>query len=338
MKDHAPGDHLDDLRLPYLEGLLSPEERTNFEEHLDQCPACKSKLEEMSRWNSILRENGGDLCPDPWELFDYARTNKDPRGTISAHIETCTLCSTDLESFRSDISQMAVPDALWKKMKTSSVEPIAKRPYSAVSQWVGEKLASLMELLRPTVLVPVAVAATVLIVVFLYPTGPASMRVALSSVNWGPQPSGWNLMGGETEAISPAGAKKEVLGIVILFSNVKRPPDRDLTDSLYRAIEPSKEVRDSYEVVSPDEIRRVAGEDLLNAPDEASLVKVLRSKAKISKALLIEILPSGNRYGIVARLIDTKTGVATEKRDSWNLTEAELPSGLEHAAEALLRR
>jgi uncharacterized protein with PIN domain len=337
MKDQLLDDHVDDLRLPYLEGLLSPEEKANFEDHLDQCPACKSKLEEMSRWTSILSENAREMCPDAWELFDYVRTGKDLRGTISSHVETCHLCSTDVESFRKEISREPVPQALWKKMQSLSGTPVADRLQATASEWLLEKLGSLMELLRPTVLVPVAVAVTVLFVVFLYPTGPAPTMVALSSVKWGPGPSALNLMGGDKDSILPSEAKKEQLGVVILFSNVKQPPDQNLTDSLYRAIEPSKDVRDRYSVVSPDEIRQVAGKDLLNAPDEQSLVKVMRSELKISRAFVIQIVPSGNRYGIVARLINTDTGVITEKWDSWNLTEAELPAALERAGEALLR-
>ncbi len=337
MKDQVQDDHVDDLRLPYLEGLLSPEEKTNFEEHLDQCPACKSKLEEMSRWTSILKENAREMCPDAWELFDYVRSGKDLRGTISSHVETCTMCSADVESFRKDMSTQAVPQALWKKMEDLSGKPAADRPFDNASQWVLEKLSSLVELLRPTVLVPAAVAVTVLLVVFLYPTGPAPMMVALSSVKWGPGPAASNLMGVEKDSILPSEGKKELLGVVILFRNVKQLPDRNLTDSLYRAIEPPKDVRDRYNVVSPDEIRQVAGKDLLNAPDEESLVKAMRSELKISRAFVIEMVPSGSRYGIVARFINTDTGVAREKWDSWNLTEAELPAALENAAEALLR-
>jgi uncharacterized protein with PIN domain len=337
MKDQVPDDHVDDLRLPYLEGLLNPEERANFEHHLDQCPACKSKLEEMSRWTSVLRDNAREMCPESWELFDYVRTGKDLRGTISSHAETCPLCSTDVESFRKEISAEAVPEALWKKMQTLSGTRVADRLYGSASQWLLEKLGSLMDLFRPTILVPAAVAVTILLVVFLYPTGPVPTMVALSSVKWGPGPSALNLMGTEKDSILPSEAKKELLGVVILFSNLKQPPDQNLTDSLYRAVEPPKDVRDRYNVVSPDEIRQVAGKDLLNAPDEESLVKVMRSKLKISKAFVIEIVPSGNRYGIVARLINTDTGAATEKWDSRNLTEAELPAALERAGESLLR-
>ncbi|MGO9117449.1 MAG: anti-sigma factor family protein [Desulfomonilaceae bacterium] len=337
MKDQVLDNHVDDLRLPYLEGLLSPEEKANFEDHLDQCPACKSRLKEMSRWTSILRENAREMCPESWELFDYVRTGKDLRGTISSHVETCHLCGTDVESFRKEISEKAVPDALWKKMQTLSGTTVADRPYGTASQWVLEKLGSLVELFRPMVLVPVAVAVTVLLVVLLYPTGPAPMTVALSSVKWGPGPSASNLMGRESHDSLPSEAKKEQLGVVILFSNVKHPPDRNLTDSLYRAIEPPKDVRDRYNVVSPDEISQVAGKDLLNTRDEESLVKVMRSKLKISRAFVIEIVPSGNRYGIVARLINADTGIPTEKWDSSNLTDAELPAALERAGEALLR-
>jgi hypothetical protein len=337
MKDQLLDDHVDDLRMPYLEGLMSPEEKANFEEHLDRCPACKSKLEEMSRWTSILKENAREMCPGAWELFDYVRSGKDLRGTISSHVETCTMCSTDVESFRKGMSAQAVPQALWKKMQALSGKPAADRPHESAYQWVLDKLGSLMELLRPTVLVPVAVAVTVLFVVFLYPTGPAPTMVALSSVKWGTGPSASNLMGGDKDSISPSVAKKETFGVVILFSNVKQPPDRNLTDSLYRAIEPPKNVRDRYNVVSPDEIRQVAGKDLLNAPDESSLIKIMRSKLKISRALVIEVVPSGNRYGIVARLINTDSGAASEKWDSWNLTESELPGALERAGEALVR-
>ncbi len=343
MKDQVQDDHVDDLRLPYLEGLLSPEEKANFEEHLDQCPACKSKLEEMNRWTSILSENAREMCPDAWELFDYVRSGKDLRGTISSHVEACHLCSTDVESFRKDMSAQAVPQALWKKMQALSGKPAADRPHESAYQWFLDKLGSLMELFRPTMLVPAAVAVTILLVVFLYPTGPAPTVVALSSVKWGPEPSALNLMGSDKDSILPSGAKeeweakKETFGVVILFSNVKQPPDRNLTDSLYRAVEPPKDVRDRYNVVSPDEIRQVAGKDLLNAPDESSLIKIMRSKLKISRALVIEVVPSGNRYGIVARLINTDSGAASEKWDSWNLTDGELPDALERAAEALLR-
>jgi hypothetical protein len=337
MKDQLLDDHVDDLRLPYLEGLLSPEEKANFEDHLDQCPACKSKLEEMSRWNSILSENAREMCPDAWELFDYVRSGKDLRGTISSHVETCHLCSTDVESFRKEISAEAVPEALWKKMQNLSRPRVADRPRTTASQWLLEKLGSLMEMFRPTMLVPAAVAVTILLVVFLYPTGPVPTMVALSSVKWGPEPSALNLMGVDKDSILPSEARKELLGVVIRFSNVKQPPDQNLIDSLYRSVEPAKDVRDRYNVVSPDEIRQVAGKDLLNARDEDSLVKVMRSKLKISKAFVIEIVPSGNRYGVVARLINTDTGAASEKWDSWNLTEAELPAAVERAGEALLR-
>ena len=128
MKDQLLDDHVDDLRLPYLEGLLSPEEKASFEDHLDQCPACKSKLEEMSRWASVLGENAHEMCPDAWELFDYVRSGKDLRGTISSHVETCHLCSTDVESFRKEISAEAVPEALWKKMQNLSQARVADRP------------------------------------------------------------------------------------------------------------------------------------------------------------------------------------------------------------------
>ena len=336
MKDEFPDQHVDDLRLPYLEGLLSSEERSNFEDHLRQCPTCTSKLEEMSRWVSSFKENAREMCPEEWELFDYVRSGKDPHGMMSSHLDACPLCRADAESFEAVASKQTVPADLWRKMKGLSGAPVVDRSVGASYQWIWEAVDRLMDLFRPAVLAPVAVAVTILIVVFLYPAGPTARMVALSSVKWGPAPSSWTLMSPDRPTSLPDGAKKERLGAVILFSNVKHLPDQNLTDSFYRAIEPAKQIRDQYDVVSPEELRQVAGEELLKASDEKALVEVMRSKMKISKAVVIEIVPSKEKYGIVAHLIDTATGGIIGKQDSWNLTEAQLAPALESATKSLL--
>ena len=336
MKNQVLNHHVDDLRLPYLEGLLSPEERSNFEDHLRKCTVCTSKLEEMSRWTSVFKDNAREMCPDGWQLFDYVRSGKDTLGIMSSHLETCPSCLADAESFKAYTAKQGVPSDLWKKMQALPGTPLVDRAAGRSYQWVLETLDRLMELFRPAVLAPVAVAAAVLIIVFLYPARPAPRMVALSSVNWGPEPSALNLMGKDLPTSLPTGAQKERLGMVILLSNFKHLPDQNRIDSFYRALEPSKDIRDRYDVVSPEELRRVAGEDLMMAADDKALVEGIRSTSKISKALVIEIVPSRERYGIVARLIDTATGGVTGKSDSWNLTEAELTSAMEDATQALL--
>ncbi len=327
--------HVDDLRVPYLEGLLSPEERLNFEEHVRQCPACTSKLEEMSHWASVFKDIAREMCPDGWELFDYVRSGKDTRGIISSHLDTCPSCRADAESFRADASKRAMPADLWQKMKSlsgkQSASRVAERPY----RWILDAMDKVMDLFRPVALVPLTVAAAIFIIVLLYPSGPAPIKVALSSVNWGPEPSALNIMGTESPVSSPAEAKRERLSVVIFFSNVKQFPDQNRIDSFYRALEPPKDLRDRYHVVSPLELKRVAGEYLSKAADDKALISVMRSRLNISKALMVEIVPKDDGYGILARLIDVGTERVIRTWNSGNLTEGELASALEDSTQLL---
>ena len=103
-----------------------------------------------------------------------------------------------------------------------------------------------MDLFRPVALVPLAVAAAVFLIVLLHPFGPAPIKVALSSVTWGPEPSALNIMGGDSSTSLPAETKQERLGVVIFFSNVKQIPDQNHIDSFYRALEPPRSIRDRY--------------------------------------------------------------------------------------------
>jgi hypothetical protein len=333
MKDPMLDHHVDDLRLPYLEGLLGPEERSKFEDHVRKCPDCTSKLEEMSHWASVFENNARDMCPEGWQLFDYVRTGQDSTGMVSSHLEKCPLCLAEAESYKAHPSSQAMPEDLWKKMQSLSGKPTVDRSAGPSYQWVWETLDRIRDLFRPAVLAPVAVAAVLLIVVFLYPAGPAPRMVALSSVNWGPD---LTLMSKGVRRTAPVEAKKERLGAVILLSNFKRLPDQDRIDSFYRAIEPAGDIRERYEILSPDKLKQMAGEEPLRAVDDKALAEGMRSRLKISKALVIEIVSGGEKYGILSRLVDTSNGATIKKRDSWNLTEAELPSALEDATRSLL--
>lgn len=335
MTDQALNHHVDDLRAPYLEGLLSPEEKSNFEEHVRQCPDCASKLEEMSRWVSTFKDNAAEMCPNSWELFDYVRSGQDPRGMMSSHLKTCASCLADAESFKARESTQVIPADLWRKMKSLSRKQPAGRGAERSYQWISDAVDRLMDLFRPVALVPLTVAAAVFIIVLLYPFGPAPIKVALSSVSWGPEPSALNIMGADSSTSLPAEAKRERLGVLILFSNVKQIPDQNRTDSFYRALEPPRNVRDRYYIVSPKELSRVAGAELLKAADDKSLIAVMRSKLGISEALIVEIVPSDDKYGIVARLIDTNAGRVIRTWNSGKLTKAELISALEDSTQSL---
>ncbi len=336
MKGEASDHHVNDMRLPYMEGLLSPEERTDFESHVQRCPECASKLEEMSQWVSVVKDNARALCPDGWELLDYAQKGKDPRGIISRHLEQCDSCSDDVESFRISAVKQGVPADLWVKMKRLSVGASAVRGTESRLQWVREMLETVVDLFRPAVLVPAAVAVVVLIVALSYHMTPVPRMVALSSVTWGAGTSDLNLMGGDRSATLPADTEKKRLATVLLLTNFKHPLDQDSVDYLYRALEPPSRISERYQIVSPEEFKHVAGQDLLGAADDKALASTMRAKLKIAELLIIELVKEDGRFGIRARLLDTATGSTTRQHDWGKLNQSELVPVMEKATLSLV--
>jgi anti-sigma factor RsiW len=49
----------------YLEGALSPEDRTRFEEHLDTCGPCRTYLEQMREVIRLTGKLGESSIPEP---------------------------------------------------------------------------------------------------------------------------------------------------------------------------------------------------------------------------------------------------------------------------------
>lgn len=338
MKGHTAENHVDDLRLPYLEGLLSPEEKADFEKHVQSCPGCASRLEETGRWSSVVKDNAQALCPDGWVLFEYAQSGADPRGMMSRHLTQCALCKADVESLRSSTVKQRIPGNLWDKMKQLSVASSARRAETSRFQWVREVLESLVDLFRPTVLVPVAVAAMAVFLVIFYPGAPAAPRVvALSSVAWGPESGALGLMSGEqTAAPLPGDGSKQALAIAILLTNFRHPIDQDRIDSFYRALEPPLSIRDRYAVVSPAVWRSAISEEQQRVTYNSALLQELRSKLGISQMLTVELIRNGETFSLRSRLVDTTTENIVRERDNRNLTEDELVSTLENISQSML--
>jgi hypothetical protein len=316
--------HMEGLRLPYLEGLLSPEEKADFEDHIHDCPVCRAKLAEMNHWASTLAANAQAMCPEPWELFDYVTTGKDALGIVSSHLDKCPSCSEVADSFRTHADREGVPGHLWEKMRGTAGEPPAERRTAPLSDRLIELLDRLWFFCRPVVLVPAAVAATVLLLIVFYPTHPATRLVALSSVTWTPESSTLNIMGDSPPESLPADAKKKRLAVVILLTNFKQPPDQNRIDSFYRSIEPPINIRDRYDLVSPAVFDHAIGRDPARPVDDQSIVAGMRSKLEVSEVLLVEIVQSGKSFSIEARLRNTGTGSITKETDTRNLTEGEL--------------
>jgi hypothetical protein len=338
MTARASDHHIKDRWLPYLEGLLSPEENRELADHLLECRDCASRLEEMGQWASLVTSNRQAICPEGWELLQYERTGEDPLGIIASHVETCAQCGADLKSFKDHTVKQGVPRDLWEKMERLQGEPL---PRSRRGHW-AERLANLLEsvkdLFRPTVLVPAAVAAMVLILVVYYPGTPVTSRmVALSSVTWGPAPDALGLMSGQQPAAPyPGDWSKEAIAIAILLTNFKQPIDQDRINSFYRALEPPLSIRDRYAIISPAEWRSAISREQQALTYDNALLAELRSKLRISQMLTVELTKNGERFSLKARLEDTATENIVRERDDRNLTENELVSALENISQSML--
>ena len=171
MTARASDHHIEDRWLPYLEGLLSPEENRELEDHLLECRDCASRLEEMGQWASLVRSNRQAICPEGWELLQYERTGEDPLGIIALHVEICAQCGAELKSFEDHTVKQGVPRDLWEKMERLQGEPLPRSRGGHRAERLANLLESMKDLFRPIVLVPAAVAAMVLVLSSLLSRG-----------------------------------------------------------------------------------------------------------------------------------------------------------------------
>ncbi len=328
--------HVDKLWLAYLEGLLSPEERSEFEEHIHNCSECESKVEETRRWASLLKENPRVMCPELWEIFDQICKGNEPLGIGSSHLNECPSCREIAESFKTCRSKQGMPNELWARMTELSGETLAHRPPPSGPGLLTRAVDRLLDLIRPIALVPAAVAIGILFLVIFYPTHPTQRTLALSSVNWAADSSGLGLMGKEPPETPSTEAHKNRLAIVVFLTNFKHPPDQNQIDDFYRSIEPPIDIRTRYDVVSPAELKRTIAPDALKSAEDESIAAEMTSKLGISRLLVLDISQSGKGFAIRARLRDTTTGSFLKEQGSENLTEAQIIPVLEKMTGSML--
>jgi hypothetical protein len=320
--------HVGELTLPYLEGLLSPEQTSMFEEHVRNCSDCESKLQESLRWTAFLKDNKRVMCPEPWEIFDLICKGQDPLGIVSSHLDTCPSCTEIAVSFKACHSPQRMPNDLWAQAKVFFEESSAEPHGQSGHHWLGGALDRLLNLFRPITLLPAAMAAAVLFLLILYPLHSVHRSPALSSVKWSAEPSSLGLMGKEPPDYAPSEAQKKRLAIVIVLTNFKVSPPQSRIDDFYRSLEPPIALRYRYDVVSPADLETVRP-DLTKASDDKSIAKAVNSRLGISRLLIMEISQSGREFDIAARLTDATTGDVLDEQNTKNVTAERLIPALE---------
>jgi hypothetical protein len=326
-------EHIEELRLAYLEDLLPPDERSKFEEHLKLCPDCAKQTEDMSSWIALVKTNKDALCPEEWELFECARGEKVISGVLASHMEHCPSCRASAEAFRKLAPKEGVSDVLWERMTRLDERP-AQEMTGVRFAWIYRLWEKLADLFSPPLALAGAVAAAILVVVLLYPSDQSGRLLGLSSVTWAPGLS--NLMGGP-EAAPTGVTPKDRLAIIVYFKDFRRKPDSERIDSLYRLLDPGREVRLHYDVVSPSEVKRAVESSGMKKAGKDEVLRVLRDKLSVSGVLVMELSDEGDRFRIRTWLMDTATGTVVREREISDVREANLSEEIESASESVLK-
>lgn len=328
------GEHIDDLRLAYSENLLSAEERVKFEEHLQKCQDCAKKMTDLTKWMDTVKSNKHAFCPEEWELFDYARCVGGASGILDSHVDNCPSCRKTVEAFRELAHNEGVPEELWQRMTGIHEQP-RTAPLALVRTWFHSLLDQFSDFLRPRFVFAAAVAAAILVAVLIFPTGTSGPVLGLSSVHWGPSHP-LNLMGRPERAVPKGAPKKERLAIVLYFNDFKSQPDQERIDSFYKMLDPGRDVRLSYDLVSPSDVKEALESAGSKEGGKNEVLRVVRDKLFVTQMLIMEISEKADRFGIKVELMDAKAGTLIRGRELVDIREADLAEQVEAASESVL--
>jgi hypothetical protein len=322
--------HFEDLRLAYLENILSPEEKTAFEQHLSSCSNCNEQLEDLARFNRLLEANRDALCPAEWELFDSACNHEYRNDALTTHLQLCPDCRSIVESFKTCTNTNGMPDKLWNMATHSTPAPVA-RPAQITQGFLQKLRQFISDFLPPAPILTGATAVAIILVIVLYPQLAAKSEVVFSSVAWGTSSS--TLMGLPESGSS---LPKTRLAMIISLGDFKTLPDQSRIDALYRYVEPSVNARLRYDIISPFQIKE-AIETSGTKLNIKQVLPTLKEKLDARDVLVIEIFEKGDRFRIHAYMVSTDSGNIVAEHKITNVQVDDLSDQIEIASSAVLK-
>ena len=317
-----------DLRIPYLEDMLTDNEKSAFEQHLRICPDCAKDFEEISHWTTIVGNIKEQSCPEPWELFDLVRADElSPE--LVAHLDECHSCREYEEAFRAGTSIKAMPAELRAKMVSTSDKPVEAPIWDLFDHWISPLAETIRNFFRVPVFAMGTAAAVVLLIVLLYPTGGRQPMVGLSSVQWESVMLKRQLMSGDT-------AKRARLATVLLFENFDQSPAQTSLDSLYEQLEPISEIAARVDWVTPAEIKDAVAKKKLGFTDRSKILKGLREELGAAQAVLITVSARNGDSDITAERVDTRSLEIIGKRKAKGVTVTEIAPNVKSTVQSVL--
>ncbi len=239
---------------------------------------------------SALRENKQAFCLEPWELHDFAQIGEDPDGVISHHVEHCPLCSEDIRTWKSALSEEPMPAELWSQVRKRLPMQAGEQILSVRPKWSQILWENLVRFWKGPAMAAGAVAAVLLLVVIFYQAPIEPMIPKAKSI---PQKT----------------------ALVVLFKDFKVPLPQDQIDSLYEALEPSRELNDRYNIISPAETSEVIKSGKVPSDDESAMIEGLRKNLDVSRVLVVVVFPSADKLAARIEFIDTISGKTLQTRN-----------------------
>ena len=298
-----------DLCLPYLEGLLSPDEKLLVDEHLNTDPDVSKTMSEIRQWSATLIDNKELFCPDIWELFDHTRRSKGSSSELMAHLDDCESCKEAVQSIASMTRKQRVPSELWDRMTgQDKVQPTLDRALEFLRNMASDYSEKLSQYFSMPVLAAGTVAAAVLIAILLWPSGHQAPFIGVSSEKWELSPLEKAVMGQVEPVPLPGSKAKNLTAVVVMFENFRHPMEQSEIDSLYKELKPTLKTRKLYRFVTPAELKQAVLDKKVSVNNKEELLRGLHTALDVDLAVLVTVTKDQDRYEVKSELIDSATG------------------------------
>lgn len=307
--------HVSDLKLPYLEDLLSLEEKLEFEKHLSSCPECAAELEATRQLSETLRNKPQVLCPEPWEIFECAQDPQSISTSMKAHLEHCSPCTEHMEAFKTGASERGMPQHLWEKLTAVSDQSAPAKPQRSIGEWIEAVSDAIQGFLRTPAFAMATAAAVILVVVLVYPNLHSEPTAMLSHVQWESVELKRRLMGSGTLPGEAQEGRQRVAELIFV-EQARKYYSSNLIDTIYSQLEPTEELVERYYWVTPAEVKEAVLATKVDMTDKEAMIRTLRSKLEVSLAVLVTISPGETEqlYNVSVELVDTRTGEAVAQQ------------------------
>lgn len=343
MKNPGSGNtsqHPKESLLPYLEDMLSHEDRSTVEAHLQDCPDCSNELKEIGETTTFLRTHKEIFCPELWELYDYCQTGTDPDGRLAKHLEECPWCREAVAGCAGCTQDTEMP----RTLRDAVEGHYGTKPLSAAvrvaENWFAAIARQVSSLFRMPVLALGTVAAAVLIVVVFYPSPDSRPIMRLSSLQWdvgdpAMTSKAFRLMTPTIQREVPVRKRQRVAALLFL-KGFDKGTSQEQVDALYSALKPTRLIQQRFEFMAPAAVRGTVGDADLKPGDAAQLSGKLGKELGVSKVIILTVAKNGNDYEVKSELRTPQTGKIVAEKAERGVSEADLALKLKETTLAVL--